>query len=308
MTRIPIVFAFDHNLIMAACVSIHSLLANAEPSTHYDIFILHSDKENISDGLLEKTVSKYPGNTLSFRTVGNEFDGAFEIRGITTAAYYRLLIPTVIPEYKQIIYADADIIFRQDLSDLYNLDLKDNYIGAVKDPGLNLTADGKAYISKHLNLRENEYVNSGFLLINSDLIRKHDLVTEFTKKAKFNWQYQDQDVLNLVCDGKIHYIKPKYNMMDYSFLFGLNEPDEWSKLYTIHDFQEGTSVGNIHYNGHKPWKKWSANFDIWWEYYRNSPVFNEKFYFDFFYNRINELDRLPLWKRIKILARWFLIR
>ena len=48
-----------------------------------------------------------------------------------------------------------------------------------------------------------------------------------------------------------------------------------------------------------------VNFDIWWEYYRKSPVFDRQFYFDFFYSRLNELDRLSLWKRIKILVRYF---
>ena len=41
------------------------------------------------------------------------------------------------------------------------------------------------------------------------------------------------------------------------------------------------------------------------EYYRKSPVFDQKFYFDFYYSRLNELDQLPLLKRIKILVRYF---
>ncbi len=64
--------------------------------------------------------------------------------------------------------------------------------------------------------------------------------------------------------------------------------------------------GNIHFNGHKPWKKYSTNFDIWWEYYRKSPFFDEKFYFDFFYYRLNIFDQLSLLKRIKILVRYFI--
>ena len=33
--------------------------------------------------------------------------------------------------------------------------------------------------------------------------------------------------------------------------------------------------------------------------------FDQKFYFEFFYTRLNELDQLSLWKRIKILIRYF---
>lgn len=44
MKTIPIVFAFDNNLILPACVCISSLLMNAKEETFYDIFILHSSK------------------------------------------------------------------------------------------------------------------------------------------------------------------------------------------------------------------------------------------------------------------------
>lgn len=42
MNTIPIVFAFDNNLILPACVCISSLLMNAKENTFYDIFILYS--------------------------------------------------------------------------------------------------------------------------------------------------------------------------------------------------------------------------------------------------------------------------
>lgn len=42
MNIVPIVFAFDNNLILPACVCISSLMMNANEDTFYDIFILHS--------------------------------------------------------------------------------------------------------------------------------------------------------------------------------------------------------------------------------------------------------------------------
>ena len=71
------------------------------------------------------------------------------------------------------------------------------------------------------------------------------------------------------------------------------------------DIDKALKQGIVHYNGQKPWKGYCINFDLWWEYYRKSPFFNEKFYFDFFYHRLNIFDQLSLWKRIKILVRYF---
>lgn len=42
MNIVPVVFAFDNNLILPACVCISSLMMNAKEDTFYDIFILHS--------------------------------------------------------------------------------------------------------------------------------------------------------------------------------------------------------------------------------------------------------------------------
>lgn len=305
MKTVPIVFAFDNRLTMPAAVCLYSLLVNAEVDTFYDIFILHSEKEILDKDIIKAVIDKFPNCRISYRTVGSVFDNAFEIRGITTPAYYRLLIPELITEYDKIIYADADIIFRRDLSTIYSTDLDDNYFAGVKDPGLNLTENGIRHIASLSGVSIGKYINSGFIIINSKKIAKDGIVSRLIATAQRKWKYQDQDTINLVCADRIMHISPKYNMTDHVYFYSIGHPTELEALYSLKEYDDGTVNGNIHYNGHKPWKKWCINFDIWWEYYRNSPIFDEKFYFDFYYSRLNELDQLPLWKRIKILARYF---
>ena len=305
MTTIPIVFAFDNRLTMPAAVAIFSLLKSAHEDTFYDIFILHSEKESLDKDVIAKVSDRYANNRITYRTVGDIFDTAFEIRGITTPAYYRLLIPRIIPEYDKVIYSDADIIFRQDLSEVYSTELGNNYFAGVKDPGLNLSEDGLKHMSSLPGVTVGNYINSGFLLINTEKINKDNIVDRLITTAMNKWKFQDQDTVNIVCSGHIKFLPPKYNMSDYAYYYGLEHSEKLATLYPVTDFEEDIVDGNIHYNGHKPWKKWCVNFDIWWEYYRNSPIFDPKFYFDFYYSRLNEFDQLPLLKRIKILMRYF---
>lgn len=305
MNIIPIAFAFDNNLVLPACVCISSLMMNANKDTFYDIFILHSKKDNINTIELNKISQYYKNCRIQYRTVGEEFDNAFEIRGITTPAYYRLLIPELIPEYDKIIYSDADIIFRMDLSKLYSIDLGDNYIAATRDLGLNWGDDGIKYINSMPELHCGDYIQSGFILLNNKEINKDGLVASFKEVAKRKLKYQDQDTLNIVCQGKILYLSLEYNMTDYSFHYLINEKSRLKSLFTCDEIAYASQNGNLHFNGHKPWKKYSVNFDIWWEYYRKSPFFDEKFYFEFFNSKLAELDRLSLMKRIKILVRYF---
>ena len=305
MNIVPIAFAFDNNLVMPACICISSLMMNAKNDTFYDIFILHSASENLNKSDLDRIPEFYKNCRIQYREVGNEFDGAFEIRGITTPAYYRLLIPELIPENDKVLYSDVDVIFRMDLYELYSIDLGENYIAATRDLGLNLGKDGRKYIDSMPDLHCGDYIQSGFIILNNAQINKDGLVSKFKQVAKRNLKYQDQDTLNIVCYGKILYLSLEYNMTDYSFFYALKEREMLQDLYDNNTTDNAIQFGNLHFNGHKPWKKYCVNFDIWWEYYRKSPFYDEKFYFDFFYNKLDELDQLPLMKRIKILVRYF---
>lgn len=305
MTRVPIVFAFDNNLAMPAAVCIYSLLVNAKTSTAYDIYILHRSGEQLDLSQVERVMSQFPQSTLTLREVGDEFDSSFEIRGITTPAYYRLLIPQLIPEHDRVIYSDVDVIFRQDLAEVYNTELSNNIIAGVNNLA-HIDSDLKTHYEGSLGLDSHNIICSGFLVINCETIRRENLKESFLELAKKKFKYQDQDILNISCAGRIKMLAPKYSLLTYiSAYANTNGKNSFLPLWSADEVDEALCAGNIHYNGNKPWRTWCLNFDIWWEYYRKSPIYDEKFYFDFYYSRLNELDALPLMKRIKILTRYF---
>lgn len=305
MNTIPIAFAFDNNLTFPACVCLSSLMMHAKADTFYDIFILHSEKEALRTEDLDKLPMFYLNCRITYVKVVGAFNDGYEIRGITKATYYRLLIPQLITQYDKIIYADVDIIFRSDLDEVYNTDIRDEYIAATYDLGMILSQDGKRHI-KDLGLTNpQQYMQAGFILLNSKKIREDQLLKQFTTLYKKKYKFQDQDILNLTC-LKAHKLLPfRYNMTDYVNYY-IQSKHSYFACYSQEEINEALRIGTIHYNGHKPWEKYCVNFDIWWEHYRKSPFFDEKFCFDFFYKRINEYDRLSFWKRMKILIRFFI--
>lgn len=306
MNIIPIVFAFDQNLTFPAEVCLTSLLMNAQDTTFYDIYILYPDNDDFAKESINKISAKYKNSRVNYIPVLNAFDKAFEIRGITTPCYYRLLIPELISEYDKIIYSDVDVIFQMDLSTLYNIDLSGYYVAATRDLGLNLSKEGLDYLDSMPELEAGNYLQSGFIMLNSKKIREDGLVAKFKEQSKRKLKFQDQDILNIVCKGKVKFLSLEYNMTDYSFYYAMKARELLYKWFDDVAISNAVRNGNLHFNGHKPWKKYCVNFDIWWEYYRESPFYDEKFYFDFYYNKLDELDQLTLWKRIKILARYFI--
>jgi lipopolysaccharide biosynthesis glycosyltransferase len=299
MKRIPIAFCFDDNLELPAGVCITSLLLNAKEDTFYDIFILHSESATFPTGGINELPDKYKNCRITYRCVGDDFKNAFEIRGVTVATYYRLLIPDLIPEYDKIMYHDVDVVFRNDLSEIYeNTDLTNYYVAGVATP----YSDIETYVKTVIKVDIAQYICSGTILINSKKMRDDNIVSRFKVEAKKKWRYQDMDVLNIVCAGKIKTLSPWFGMVGtVSEILS----DAHQMYYSKQEEEYAIRYGTIHYNGPKPWKQWSLNFDIWWEYYRKSIFFDPKFYYDFYYRKANEYDLLPLWKRIKILLRYF---
>lgn len=300
---VPIVFCFDRQLELAAGVCFTSLLDNARKDTFYDIYVLHAADCSFDTSCINVLTSVYENCRITYRSVGNAFNSAFEIRGITIATYYRLLIPELIPEYDKIMYSDVDVIFRDDLQDIFeHTDVSDSYVAGVVDASY-FSPDHQKYI-KGLNLSCDEYIYSGNLIFNSALIRKEGLVQRFIcKVSENNYKYQDMDVLNIVCKGKIKRMPPCFCFSTEISKYAANTLK--SPLYTPEELLAAQSRGIIHYTGPKPWKQYCLNFDIWWEYYRKSIFFNAKFYYDFYHARINDYDCLSFWKRVKILFRYF---
>lgn len=303
---IPIVFCFDDNLLMPAGICLSSLALNAHPETQYDIFILHSNKYDFATSYLADFPKHYPNCKITFRTVTDEFLSAFEIRGITTTAYYRLLIPEIVPEYDKILYSDVDVIFRDDLTRYYETDMTGYHMAGVDNCSV-LRPGVQKYLTEKVGIDyRNGYFYSGNLILNSKLIREDKLIPRFRELAKNEYNQQDMDIINIACNKTIKALDPGYCLTVQLNDLIVHRRNEMLTLWSDDILNYAMSKGIVHYNGQKPWKGYCPNFDIWWEYYRKSPYFDEKFYFEFFYSKLNELDQLTLWKRIKILARYFI--
>ena len=76
-------------------------------------------------------------------------------------------------------------------------------------------------------------------------------------------------------------------------------------IHGAEELDHALRSGIVHYNGPKPWKQECLNMDIWWDYYRRSPVFDEAFCYDFWQDQLSRLDRMSLMKRIKHVGRYF---
>ena len=302
--NIPIVFAFDEKMEIPAGVCITSLLESAEENTFYDIFILHPGRCDFSNSSILHLPEKYHNCRITFRSVGNQFASAFEIREITTATYYKLLIPDLIPEYDQVLYSDVDVIFREDQGKYLQGDMGQALFAAVDSYGV-LPEDDRAYVAGRLKLSgQDGFFYAGNLVINAKRLREEKKTSEFLQMAAQNrFRFQDMDILNLSCKGRILSLSPAFCLT--CDLYDAMVVNRGGIDVSPEEKHHALAYGTVHYNGPKPWKENCLNMDLWWAVYRKSIFFEEKFAHSFWSDRRFSLEKLSLFKRIKLVARYF---
>lgn len=306
MTKIPILFTFDSSLEMPAGVCLTSLLENADPDTFYEINVVHSDRYDFSSSRLNELPERYLNCSLRFLPLSGEFVGSYEVRGIPETAYYRLISAELFPEYDKIIYSDVDVIFREDLSKYYEIDLGGNYFAGT-DNVLSKQSGENGYAAKVLGLDyRNGYFYSGNLIINLAQIRRDGLTDTFRRLGKNDYLYQDMDIINIACNGRILDLGPVFCLAVQLYEFIITKKERMLREYSDEALQAAIQHGIVHFNGPKPWICPCTNADVWWSYYRRSIFYEEKFCYDYWTSQRDMLVNLPLSKRVKLLLRYLL--
>ena len=195
-------------MLMPAVVCLTSLLENAAPTTFYDIIVLHSAAYDFSASALSILPQRYPNCRISFRKVGDDFTGAYEVRGISIETYYRLLAPELIPEYDKILYSDVDVIFREDLSKFYDMELGDHLFAGV-DNGSALRPEVQKHVTG-LGLDYSKgYFYAGNIIMNLAQMREEHTLDIFKELGKKEFPQQDMDILNIAAtDGSCRLALP----------------------------------------------------------------------------------------------------
>ena len=180
----------------------------------------------------------------------------------TLTIYFRLFIPEMFKEYDKAIYIDSDVVLNSDISELYDIDLENNYIGACRDKSIIGIKEFENYFTKGVGIDYRDYINSGVLLLNMKELRNKKLSDKFLyllNKYHFENVDPDQAYINFLCNGKIKYLDNAWDAMPNLEKNKLENP----KL--------------IHYNlFFKPWHYDNITYEeYFWEYAKKSIYYEE---------------------------------
>ena len=259
--QIPIFFSTDDNYAPYLDVAISSLIENASKEYKYRIVILNTGVKNENIEKIKK--NERDGFTIDFVNISRELEGiknSFkDVYHFSVAAYYRLFIASLFPEYDKILYLDCDLVVLGDVSKLYFTDLGENILGACPEEFVQNTPEFREYAKKALGLNPDGYINTGVLLINLEAFRKNEIEKKFVRLITdydFDLLDPDQAYLNYLCDGRI-----------------LVLPNGWNKEPMPIECEGEKNI--VHYALYKkPWQYDDVmDGEYFWNYAKKSPFY-----------------------------------
>ncbi len=258
-------FACDTNYALPLTVCLTSLFENNK-SEKITVFILFSFLTENQKNILINLANYYKQDLSLIKVSEFYFKDAPTLRW-SKEAYYRLLIKELLPkEIDRIIYMDCDTIVNKNLRELYLLDLKEYYLSALKEKNsegprdrLGLNTDGN-------------YFQTGVILFDLNKCRtilNYEIADILIKKVGNKLLVVDQDIINIIFDGKIKYLNPKYNNCEITNFYG----NIFYRLLNKINQKDLNETSILHYSTGKPWNNLFSGSceEIWNKYLLLSP-------------------------------------
>lgn len=258
----PIVCAIDSRFVMSACVLMESLAGSQHQ--HLDRLRLVVMFEDLDPGDVDRLEfhARRLGLRLELRrTAGVNSDFPVSSR-ITQATYLRLQIGDVFPDERRVLYLDADMVVRKDITPLLTRPPDGLPLAAVVDPTDVMLQYADAMPGwRDLGLPgDREYFNAGLLLLDLDACardRLFDRAYEFLEKHPECVRYHDQDALNWAADDKWTRLEPEWNAFTMSTIVPrpdfVHHAEPVLPLQDLLDLEPNAAI--LHYSGrNKPWQ------------------------------------------------------
>lgn len=211
--NINLAFICDDTYALCTGVAISSLLRHRNKNRLYRIYILAN---HVSARHIELFHALKVPNfdvevvDVSQNDVYANYDRMRYAPHVSATALFKFNLPEVLSSIDKVLYMDGDILIRDDLEALYDMELGDCYAGVCKDIG---AESFPSPYNERLHIKHVSYFNSGVMLLNLKLMREES-ISQKLLEYKINGinHYMDQDAFNVVFEEKVKFFSPMYNM------------------------------------------------------------------------------------------------
>lgn len=260
---IPIFLSSDNNYAPYIATTIASICDNT--AAFCEFYILDGGIKTDNKTKIKTLMEQYNNFSIEYINIDTEkyFKNFVTNSYITLPTYYRFIIPQLKLNLERILYLDVDIIVKGDIQELFNTNLDNKVLGAIKDLG-------DSYYIKRLKFNveidpSHTYFNAGVLLIDCKKWREQNISEKlFNTEKKYRGKLlcNDQDVLNKVFENNYKMLLEKFNALTL----------------------KGDTVIRHYYSKPKPWEikqdiknssQLLQDVDLFWYYVQKTPYYEQ---------------------------------
>jgi lipopolysaccharide biosynthesis glycosyltransferase len=259
--RVPVVFSVDEAFALPLAVSVASLVRSASKEDDLEIHVLGQGISDADRRMIESAAAGVA--PLEWHAIGAEQFADLPSAHLSPAAYYRLLIPTLL-DAERAVYLDSDVLVRAPVAPLMSIPLDGRPAAAARNLTVPFLASRQGLTGwDQLGLDPAApYFNSGVLVIDLEQWR-NDEVTEhaidYVRRFEDGIRFADQDALNAALYNDWQELEPRWNQQPLLL-------DDWSGVHAILA-PEAITQGRddpaiVHFVG--PIKPWHRDCDRPW--------------------------------------------
>ena len=283
---IPVVFAANNRFVPVFAACLKSLINHASAENKYDIVLIESDITKDNKNALLRMVNAYNNISLRFYDPGRLLKN-YKLKAnahITVETYYRFLIQEILVGYDKVLYLDCDTIINADVAELYGTDVTGYMLAATHDADFLGQINGanpetRRYCRESFHMHNPyDYFQAGVILFNEKEMKAAYSTDEWLRFASTPYKYNDQDVLNLYCEGSVKFIDMEWNLITDCDHYRVENvisfaPDSIQKEYA----RAHKNPKIIHYAGHmKPWYRPSEDYAfLFWNTLKGTEFYEE---------------------------------
>lgn len=211
--EVNMVLITDANYMDFTRVTINSAKETKCPGSVYNFYVMTLDISQSDEAALKAL----EGENVKVTILPQREIDLFYIRDthVSKTSLLKYYIAEVLPQLDKVLYLDTDVLVLHDLSNLYQTDVSQVYLAAVKDPSW-------FFENSHvleLGLEERGfYFNSGVMLMNLKKFREGGLLQKLEDFTNNNFRtYMDQDALNVVVGNEVSLLPFEDNAMYFFF-------------------------------------------------------------------------------------------
>lgn len=292
----------DDNYVPYLLVLLASIVENSSIKFKYDIIIFYFSMSEENRELIKLQGEGHDNISIRVIDISSELivdENLLVTRTLTKEIWLKILGIYALKGYQKAIVIDCDVVCVSDIAELYYTDIGNDLMGVVKFLNMYIYKNSGILNRRVVMLKdhgidiEDDYFNYGVALQNIEGF-SHTYSLDFILKliSEQNYLVQDQDMLNILCKGKIKWIDSKWNTFPFTqreFENVIRMVPERERNYWIDGYENPSC---IHYTiPVKPWLERRGAYSYASSFFWNSATKVKGLKFSYFTKRADKYTK-----------------